>query len=267
MSHSLLVRGCLTALAVAIVLSLLRRAGPRVGGLAAALPMTSVPALAWASAEYGPVFAATAAVAALLTTAMTGLFALLYAHAARHWAPAHALAVATLPVLVLTAAVAQAHCSLAGALCLAIPVLLMCGRLMPAAADAVARPGARPRHDLLKTVAIAGLSTTLIGAIAPTVPPLVCGLVAAIPVIGISTTVSVHRQGGAMAVVQFLQGYLQGQWAKGAFLAVLAWSLPQCAPGIAWAAAGLGAMAVTVALSGKPRAASSLATMRRASTW
>jgi hypothetical protein len=267
MSHSLFVRSCLTALAVVIVLSLLRRAGPRLGGLAAALPVTSVPALAWAAAEHGPVFASAAAAAALLTTAMTGLFAVLYAHAARRWAPERALTVATLPVVLLTVAVAQANCDLVAALCGAILMLLVCGELLPAAPEASVRSCANRRHDLLKTAIIAGLSTSVIGLIAPTVPPVVCGLVAAIPVIGMTTTVSVHRQGGAVAVVHFLQGYLQGLWARVAFLAVLAWSLPQCAPAIAWAGAGLGAAAVTLALSGTPRTARGLSTMRRALTW
>jgi hypothetical protein len=99
------------------------------------------------------------------------------------------------------------------------------------------------------------------------VPPLVCGLVAAIPVIGMSTTVSVNRQGGAAAVVHFLHGYLQGLWARAAFLAVLAWLLPQCMPGVAWAGAVLGAVAVTLALNWTPRAAAGLATIRQAWTW
>jgi hypothetical protein len=267
MMNTPFLRGGLTALTVVIVLSLLRRAGPRVGGLAAALPVTSAPALAWAAAEHGPAFASAAAAAALLTTAMTGLFAVLYAHAARRWAPAGALTIAALPVAALTLAVAQANCDLVGALCGAILVLLVCSRLLPAAPETAARPGANKPHGLLKTAAIAGLSTAVIGLIAPTVPPLVCGLVAAIPVIGMSTTVSVHRQGGAVAVVQFLHGYLQGQWAKVAFLGVLAWSLPQCAPLAAWAGAALGAAAVTLALSGTPGTALGLTTIRRAMSW
>jgi hypothetical protein len=228
------------------------------------LPITSAPALAWASAEHGPAFAATAAVAALLTTAMTGLFAMLYSRAARRWAPTGALIVATLPVVVLTVAVAQANCDLVAALCGAILMLLVCGELLAAAPEASVRPCAKRRHDLLKTATLAGLSTAVIGLIAPTVPPLVCGLVAAIPVIGMSTTVSVHRQGGAVAVAHFLQGYLQGLWAKVAFLAVLAWALPQCAPGVAWAGAGLVAMTVALALNATRRSASRVPAMRAA---
>jgi hypothetical protein len=77
----------------------------------------------------------------------------------------------------------------------------------------------------------------------------------------------VHRQGGAAAVLNFLQGYLQGLWARVAFLAVLAWLLPQCTPGVAWAGAVLGAVAVTLALNWTPRAAAGLATIRQAWTW
>ena len=90
-------RGCLTALAVALVLCVLRRAGPRLGGLAAAIPVTSVPALAWAAWEQGAVFAAASATAALLATGMTGLFALCYTWGARRLAPWQALVAAALP--------------------------------------------------------------------------------------------------------------------------------------------------------------------------
>jgi hypothetical protein len=89
----------------------------------------------------------------------------------------------------------------------------------------------------LQTVTVAGLATTLIGLVAACVPPLVCGLVATIPVIGMSTAIAVHRQDGAPAVVHFLHGYVQGLWSKLGFLAVLAWSLPQHAQAAAWLAA------------------------------
>jgi hypothetical protein len=136
--------------------------------------------------------------------------------------------------------------------------------LLPAAPEASVRSCADRRNDLLKTATIAGLSTAVMGLIAPTAPPRVCGLVAAIPVIGMSTTVSVPRQGGAVAVVHFLRGYVQGLQAKVVFLAVLAWLLPQCAPGIAGAGVGLGAVAFTLSLSGTARTAIGPATRRLA---
>jgi hypothetical protein len=59
-----------------------------------------------------------------------------------------------------------------------------------------------------------------------------------------STPVSVHRQGG--------------------LLAALAWALPQGAPAVAWTGAGLVAVSVALALNGRRRTASGVATLRRA---
>jgi hypothetical protein len=212
------------------------------------MPMTSVPALAWAGAEQGPAFAAAAAAAALLTTALTGLVALLYAHAAPRLAPARALSVATLPVVLLAALVTGAGSSqLPITVVAAVLMLLACRRLMPSAPASSGTPIAGRRSNLLMTAAVAGGFTAWIGWLAPSVPAFLCGAVAAIPVIGLSTTVSVHSQGGPAAVVRFLHGYLQGQWAKVAFLALLAGLLPSCPSTVAWAAAGAGGVAVVLA--------------------
>jgi hypothetical protein len=243
-----LLRGCLTALVVGVVLVLMRRAGPRVGGLAAAMPTTSVPALAWAFSEQGPAFAAAAAAAALLTTALTGLIALLYAHAAPRLTPVRALGAATLPVVVLAVLVTGAGSShLATAVVASVLVLLTCRRLMPGAPASSGAPFAVRRSNLLMTAAVAGGFTAWIGSIAPSVPALLCGAVAAIPVIGLSTTVTVHGQGGPAAAVRFLHGYQQGLWAKVAFLALLAALLPQCPAPVAWAAAAAGGVALALA--------------------
>ena len=248
MSHSPLLRGCLTALAVGFVLALLRRAGPRAGGLAAAMPMTSVPALAWACAEQGPAFAAAAATAALLTTALTGLVALLYAHAAPRLAPARALGAATLPVALLAALVTGAGSNpLPITVVGAVLMLLACRRLMPGAPASSGTALEVRGSNLLTTAAVAGGFAACIGWLAPSVPALLCGAVAAIPVIGLSTTVSVHSQGGSAAVVRFLHGYLQGQWAKVTFLALLASLLPSCPSAVAWVAAAAGGLAVVLA--------------------
>ena len=244
-----LLRGGLTALAVAVVLHLLRRAGPRAGGLAAALPMTSLPALAWSSIEQGPAFTAAAAAAALLTTAMTGVFALLFAHAAGRWPPRRALVAALLPGAGL---IGLASC-VGGGLCVAAggtaAVLLACRALMPAAPATPAAPVRRARHDLAATACVAGIATALIGSLAHQAPPMLCGMVAAIPVIGISTTLNVHRQAGGAAVAIFLRGYLQGLWAKAGFLALLAGLLPHGPSLAAWTAAVAGAAAIAFAPS------------------
>jgi hypothetical protein len=240
-------RGCLTALAVALVLGLLRRAGPRAGGLAAAIPVTSVPALAWMAWEQGPDFAAASATAALLATGMTGVFALLYALLARQRRAAVALIGAAAPALMLTVAVSGLGRHLAWSLCGATLLVLSCLMAMPAAAS-VQRRSAHWRRDLMLTMAVSGLVTTAISLIAPRVPALLCGLVAAIPVIGMCTTVSVHARGGSPAVTQFLEAYLRGLLAKIVFLGVLAGLLPLLGAGLPWLLAAACGIAAVLAL-------------------
>ena len=61
----------LSAAAVGILLWLLRRAGARAAGLAAAVPINSLPALFWLAQRQGEAFAASAALGALAGTALT----------------------------------------------------------------------------------------------------------------------------------------------------------------------------------------------------
>jgi hypothetical protein len=138
------------------------------GCLAATMPMTSVPALAWACAEQGPAFAAAAAAAALVTTALTGLMALLHAHAAPRLAPAGALGAATLPAVLLAALTAGACSShLAIAFVVSVLVLLTCRRLMPGSPVAGSGPHAAHRSNQRLTAAVGGGFTAWIGSIAP----------------------------------------------------------------------------------------------------
>jgi len=48
-----LAHAALSAAAVGVLLATLRRAGPRAAGLAAAVPINSMPALFWLSLEHG----------------------------------------------------------------------------------------------------------------------------------------------------------------------------------------------------------------------
>lgn len=247
MSDNPWMRGCLTALAVALVLGLLRRVGPRAGGLAAAIPVTSVPALAWMAREQGADFAAASATAALLATGMTGVFALFYAWLARRHQAAVALIGAAVPTLLLSLAVSGLGRHLAWSLCSAT-LMVLCGLVAMPAAAPVGRRITRWRRDLLLTMAVSGMVTTVITLIAPRVPALLCGMVAAIPVIGMCTTVSVHARGGSAAVTQFLEAYTRGLLAKIVFLGVLASLLPRLGAGLPWLLAAVSGIVVMLAL-------------------
>jgi hypothetical protein len=144
------------------------------------------------------------------------------------------------PALALTVAVSGLGRHLAWSLGGATLLILSCLMAMPGAAP-VQRRSAHWRRDLLLTMAVSGAVTTAISLIAPRVPALLCGLVAAIPVIGMCTTVSVHARSGSAAVTQFLDAYLRGLLAKIVFLGVLASLLPLFGAGLPWLlAAGCG---------------------------
>ena len=82
----------LSAAAVGVLLSALHRAGPRAGGLAAAVPINSIPALFWLSLERGGAYATTAVLGSLWGTGLTVLLGASFARLALAWhaAPAGA---------------------------------------------------------------------------------------------------------------------------------------------------------------------------------
>ena len=200
-----LTHAALSAAAVGILLYLLRRAGARAAGLAAAVPINSLPALFWLAQRQGEAFAASAALGALAGTALT---------------------------VVLGAGFVR----LAEARDAAAPHV--------AASGAALRPPTWGDVTLL-SMATAGAMSLLVSALARHAGPQTCGLVAAVPVVGLLATRAGWRRGGVAAMLGVVRGYLDGMAAKAAFLATLgaAWTLD--AGGWAWP---LGLVAAVLAL-------------------
>ena len=193
-----LAKAALSAGAVGVLLVILRFAGPRAGGLAAAIPVNSTPALFWLSVAHGDSYAAAVALGSLWGTGITVVLGCCFGR------------------------IAQArHAASSGP------------------------PGSPPRRSngrlgpLLPMVA-AGAMSLLVTELSRHGGPEFCGLVAALPVIGICAVCAGRRRGGMPLMLRVLIGYLDGMWAKAAFLGVLA---------LAWAA-GAGAWAWPVALAG-----------------
>lgn len=212
-----LTHAALSAAAVGTLLWMLHRAGPRAAGLAAAVPINSIPALFWLSQEHGAAFAASAV---LGTLCGTGLTVLLAAGVARLAQSRHAATVAP--------------------------------RAAPAGEPI--RPPSR-RDASVMAMATAGAMSLLVSELSRYSGPQLCGLVAAVPVIGMLATWAGWRQGGARRMLQVVTGYLDGMAAKAAFLAMLgaAWTLG--AGGWGWP---LGFAAAALALHARrPRARTS----------
>ena len=212
MTIASLTHAALSAAAVGILLWMLRRAGPRAAGLAAAVPVNSLPALFWLSQEHGGAFAAAAVLGSLCGTGLTVL-------------------VGSGAVRIATARRAAATRSFA----VAAPA-----RTTPFRSEAV-----------LLSMSTAAAMSLLVSALARHAGAQLCGLVAAIPVIGLIAAWAGWRQGGTARMRQVVAGYLDGMTAKAAFLAVLgaAWTLG----GGAWAwPLGFGAAALALR-SRRPR--------------
>jgi hypothetical protein len=190
-------RAALSAAVVGLVLALLRCAGPRAGGLAAAVPVSSVPALFWLSIERGGGFAAAAAAGSLAGTAVTALLVL-------------------------------------------VAIALAQRALERSTASSTRRGGWRA--DAPVSMGAAGGMSLVVGELSRHGGPLLCGLVAAAPVVALATVAAAHRQGGAALSTLFLRGYLDGMLAKAVFLGAL---------GLTWSTgAGMAGWPVAVASAG-----------------
>lgn len=233
----LLMKAATTAALVAGLLVVLRRAGPGIGGLTAALPLTSAPALYWLTQQQGEPLAAQAATAALLATALTPLMVAVYGRLSLRHGPLRCLgaglSAAALGIVLLQPLLGG---NVAGLLMLAATFYVLALRLLPQPAQRASRPGAW-RSEMLLTIALSVLLTVLMGASELTHGAGPCGLLAAAPVVGASTLYSLHRQQGAPMACRFLAGYLDGIAARAAFFAALAVGLLVLPPLAAWVAA------------------------------
>jgi hypothetical protein len=250
-----LLRGLLASGVVALLLVALRRGGPRLAGLLAALPVTSAPTLFWIGHDLGPPSAAAVATASLYVTGLTALLALVYGLLGYRLGAARGGALA----LLLTAACAYATSSLGAALPLAAgftaaALLLALGGLPQRHGDAV--PAAGRRDQIVLTLVVTAVLTTLILLLAPRLPLRWCGLLAALPVIGMVTIVRVQQQIAPAACAAFLRAYVSGLIAKAAFLLTLAATLVPLGLAGAWALALGAALGVVVlARAARPRGA------------
>ena len=223
----------LSAAAVGALLSALHRAGPRAGGLAAAVPVNSIPALFWLSLERGGAYATTAVLGTLWGTGLTVLLGATFARLALAWPAALAALGAWLVIgglATVTWAVPAAPAAAAALTACAILFGLAAVPRLPAD-DPNRRSG--KRRSALPAMATAGAMSLLVSELSLHSGPQFCGLIAAFPLIGMFAMVASYRQGGAPLMLRVLGGYLDGMAAKAAFLAAL---------GAAWAF-GVGAWA------------------------
>jgi hypothetical protein len=234
-----LAKAVLSAAVVGALLVVLRHASPRTSGLAAAVPINSMPALFWLSLEHGGGYAATVALGSLWGTGLTALLGLTFARLA---SICHASVAALLAI-----AVIGCFAALIWELPLALTVATGAA-LIAILVGQVTRPresGKAPRArdavaETLRSMGVAGLMSLVVSELSQHGGAQFCGVVATIPVIGITALYASHRRGGALLMFGVLDGYLTGMLAKAAFLGALF---------LAWGA-GAGLWAWAIALAG-----------------
>ncbi|MEO6276800.1 hypothetical protein [Roseateles sp.] len=217
---------------------LMKRGGPRLGGWVAAVPVTSAPALFWLSLERGGGWAAEAATAALVSTGLTAVFALVYGRGCARRCPAACTALALLACVTLGAVVQpQLAGGLVASSLFAFATMVWARRGLPCVDAAQQRRAAadpqRDRRNCCMVMVVAGTLTLLTGLVGGAAGPTICGLLAAVPIVGICTIVSTHRRDGAARTGALLKAYVQGSLAKAFFLVGLAAGLT--ALPVAWA--------------------------------
>jgi len=216
---------------------LMKRGGPRLGGWVAAVPVTSAPALFWLSLEHGGGWAAQAATAALVSTGLTAVFALVYGRGCVRRCPAACTALALLACIALGALVQpQLAGGLVASSLFAFATMAWAGRGLPRVDAAQQRRVPEPqreRRNRWLVMITAGALTLLTGLFSGAAGPTICGRLAAVPIVGICTIVSTHQREGAALTGALLKAYVQGSLAKAFFLVGLAVSLS--ALPVAWA--------------------------------
>jgi hypothetical protein len=247
-----LLRGVITAAVLAAVLLVLRRGGPRLAGLVAAVPVILAPALFWIGYDLGAASAAAAALAALYATGLTALLALAYGQAARRFGtPLACLAVALSAVAALGLLAGPLAASAIGATAFTALAIALALRWMPRQHGA-ASPRRAGRYDFAFTLAVSAVATAVISALAPHLPAQWCGLIAAIPVVGITTMGLLHKRAEHAALGAFLRAYVSGTAAKAVFLLGLTVALVPLGLAGGWLVA-LAAAVGCIALAGRRR--------------
>jgi hypothetical protein len=222
-----LAHAALSAAAVGILLATLRTVGPRAAGLAAAVPINSIPVLFWLSQEHGGAYATSAVLGTLWGTGLTVLLGMGFARLVSAMSVARAALVASFAVGALAASTWQLRSMPIAAAVLAIGAVVFGRAAVPrfAAGQPVRRAG-RPRGALLPVVT-AGVMSLVVSGLSRHTGPHFCGLVAAVPLLGMFATYAGYREGGTPLMLRVIGGYLDGMAAKASFLAALgaAWAV------------------------------------------
>lgn len=238
MVADLLFKCMLTTAAVWLVLELAQRCGERAAGLAAGLPITSLPLLMILGLHHGDAFVAEAAIGGLVAVASSAVFAVVYLSLAADPEPRSrrisviaALGAAAMVSVGLFAGQDAGWIGAVGAFMLAVLACRGAAAFMHSAPPvSPARQSERTPQALIALLvgAVSSLACLLTTAISPAA----CGLLAGLPTVCVVVLLRQHRRHGPVGVAQLLHGYVRGLGVRVAFMALVA-----CAAQTGWALA------------------------------
>ena len=241
-----LMRGAVSALAVAALLWVARRFGRQVAGLLTGLPIVSAPALVWLAHDRGLEFAAGAATGAMAAGVPCAVFALTYARLAPRCRRRVALPVAAASCIAALWLPGRWGGSPTWMLAAVAAVCTLCLAAMPRGLPRAA-PAVREAGSLragLVTVWAAGGVSGLASLSAKALGPQWAGMLSSLPLVAAAIVFELHRPGCPAQVQAFLRGYIAGLFHRSAFCAVF--SLLLVSQGLLAALAA--ALAVTLPL-------------------
>ena len=229
---------------IALVTLAGRRWGTAISGTLTGLPLTSGPVSLILALQYGPDFAAHAAIGNLAGQVSLICFCLAYSLAAQrcNWRVSTLIGITVF--VVVTAILNSFTWSLLAAAAFLLIAIALVSRLIPQPAVAAVAESIRwPRWDLPARMIIAALIVLALTTVANTLGPQLSGLVAPFPVFGTVLAVFAHQQQGPASAARLLRGVVFGSLAFFAFFLVVSTLLPGLGTGLTYVSATLAALA------------------------
>jgi hypothetical protein len=220
-----------------------RRWGPGFSGWLIGFPLTSGPVSLILALQYGPPFAAQAAIGNLGGLASICAFSLAYCLIAPwgNWAVSAGAGV----VLFLMATLVWNSFTMAllPTCAITLVALVLTVRLIPLRPMAAA-PGGAPRWDIPLRMVVATTFVVTLTAFAAVLGPQLSGLITPFPVFAVVLAVFAHRQQGAQAAIQVLRGLGLSLFGCAAFFLVVGSLLPGLGIALTYILATLATLAV-----------------------
>jgi hypothetical protein len=244
-------KGVLSFAIIAVLLVVAGRCGPRVAGIAAALPLTTAPTLMWLAAKDAPDYSIRAATNSMWATVAFAFFALAYAQLCMRFRPLLTLFTSLFGSAVIAALLASWPTSRSQTVIITLILCATIRHFMPKGEN-TPNDGAYADNKSLPVLEIsivAGSVCAVIVFFSDLLPAQWAAVLASAPVVGASLAFATHRNLQPDATRRLLMGYVDGCAAKIVYCFVFAQLLRDNGVVFACVAAVGACLAVTAALN------------------